>query len=44
MEISQDGDRRVVELDVVLPPHREPARIVSALADIDHVLDVRWAE
>jgi putative Mg2+ transporter-C (MgtC) family protein len=44
VEISQDGDRRVVELDVVLPPHREPASIVSALADIDHVLDVRWAE
>jgi len=44
VEISQEGDRRQVELDVVLLPHREPARIVSALADVEHVLDVRWAE
>lgn len=44
LEISQEGDRRHVELDVALPAGKEQARIAAALADVEHVLEVRWAE
>jgi putative Mg2+ transporter-C (MgtC) family protein len=42
--ISQEGDRRSVELVVEIPPELEPARIVASIADIEGVLEVRWGE
>jgi putative Mg2+ transporter-C (MgtC) family protein len=44
MEVSQEGDRRRLELDLALP-HAVPApRLVARIADIENVADVRWAD
>jgi putative Mg2+ transporter-C (MgtC) family protein len=44
MGVSQEGDRRRLELDVALP-HTVPApRLVARIADIENVADVRWAD
>jgi putative Mg2+ transporter-C (MgtC) family protein len=44
MEISQEADRRNVDLLVELrQPHR-PAMVVAAIADIEGVLEVRWSD
>jgi len=42
--VSQEGDRRRLELDVALP-HTVPApRLVARIADVENVADVRWAD
>jgi putative Mg2+ transporter-C (MgtC) family protein len=44
MGVSQEGDRRRLELDLALP-HAVPApRLVARIADIENVADVRWAD
>ena len=44
MEVSQEGDRRRLELDVALP-HTVPApRLVARIADVENVADVRWTD
>jgi putative Mg2+ transporter-C (MgtC) family protein len=44
MEVSQEGDRRRLELDLALP-HTVPApRLVARIADVENVADVRWAD
>jgi putative Mg2+ transporter-C (MgtC) family protein len=43
LEIAQEGDRRSVAIDVELGQNGAPA-IVSAVGDIDGVLEVRWTE
>jgi putative Mg2+ transporter-C (MgtC) family protein len=44
MGVSQEGDRRRLELDLTLP-HTVPApRLVARIADVENVADVRWAD
>ena len=43
MEVTQEGDRRSVVVEVVLQPATAP-QIVGAVADIDGVLEVGWTE
>ena len=44
MSVSQEGDRRRLELDLALP-HAVPApRLVARIADVENVADVRWAD
>jgi putative Mg2+ transporter-C (MgtC) family protein len=44
LEVSQEGDRRRLELDVALPRDTHAARIVSQIAELDHVAEVRWTD
>jgi putative Mg2+ transporter-C (MgtC) family protein len=44
MEVSQEGDRRRLELDVALPRDTPPPRLVAWIADIENVAAVRWSE
>jgi putative Mg2+ transporter-C (MgtC) family protein len=44
VEISQEGDRRNVGLDVALPKQTPAPEVVAKLADVEGVLDVRWME
>ena len=44
LEVSQEGDRRRLELDVVLPRDIPPARIVARIADLEDVVEVRWTD
>jgi len=44
IEVSQEGDRRRLELDVELPKEGQPATIVARVADVDEVVEVRWQE
>jgi putative Mg2+ transporter-C (MgtC) family protein len=44
IEIRQEGDRRTLELTVDLPRTEHAQRLVSRIADVDQVLEVRWAE
>src|SRR6266446_9538528 len=44
LEVSQEGDRRRLEFDVVLPRDTPAARIVARIADLDDVVEVRWTE
>jgi putative Mg2+ transporter-C (MgtC) family protein len=44
MEVSQEGDRRMVVLDVELPAETDAPQIVSAVAQLEGVLEVRWGE
>jgi putative Mg2+ transporter-C (MgtC) family protein len=43
MDVTQEGDRRSVALEVALHAAAAP-QIVAAVADIDGVLEVRWME
>jgi putative Mg2+ transporter-C (MgtC) family protein len=43
LEVSQEADRRTVVLDVALPPHADAPRIIADLAELDDVLEIRWA-
>jgi len=43
LEIAQEGDRRSIAVDIELRPNAAP-EIVSAVGDIDGVLEVRWSE
>ena len=44
IEVHQEGDRRTLELTLDVPRAELTQRIVSKLADVDDVLEVRWAE
>jgi putative Mg2+ transporter-C (MgtC) family protein len=44
IEVSQEGDRRRLELDVELPKEGQPATVVARVADVDEVVEVRWQE
>jgi len=44
LEVSQEGDRRRLEFDVVLPRDTPAARIVARIADLENVVEVRWTD
>jgi putative Mg2+ transporter-C (MgtC) family protein len=44
MEVTQEGDRRRLELDLALPRDTLPARLVASIADVEHVAEVRWSD
>jgi len=44
LDVSQEGDRRRLELDVVLPRETNYTRIVARIADLENVLEVRWTD
>ena len=44
IEIRQEGDRRTLELTLDLPRAELAQKLVAKLADVDHVLEVRWAD
>jgi putative Mg2+ transporter-C (MgtC) family protein len=44
MGVSQEGDRRRLELDLALPPTVPAPRLVARIADVENVADVRWAD
>jgi putative Mg2+ transporter-C (MgtC) family protein len=44
IEVSQEGDRRRLQLDLVLPRDLQPQRVVARIADVPDVADVRWTE
>jgi putative Mg2+ transporter-C (MgtC) family protein len=43
VDVSQEGDRRRLALDVRIPPELNPARIVARIAEVEHVAEVRWS-
>ena len=44
IEVSQEADRRRLELDVTLPPGTQAPPLVARLADVEDVRDVRWTD
>jgi putative Mg2+ transporter-C (MgtC) family protein len=44
VEISQEGDRRTVEVVVELPREERSHELITSVADLEHVMEVRWAE
>jgi putative Mg2+ transporter-C (MgtC) family protein len=42
IEVSQEGDRRRLELDVALPAGTSVPGLVARVADVESVADVRW--
>lgn len=44
VDISQEGDRRRLELDVVLSRETPAPRLVARIADVENVAEVRWAD
>ena len=44
MEVSQEGERRRLEVDVVLPRDTPAPRLVARIADVENVAGVRWAD
>jgi putative Mg2+ transporter-C (MgtC) family protein len=44
LDITQEGDRRSVAVDVQLPPGTGAVAVVAAVAEIDGVLEVQWTE
>jgi putative Mg2+ transporter-C (MgtC) family protein len=44
VDVSQEGDRRRVELDVVLPRDLAAPRLVTHVADLENVAEVRWSD
>ena len=44
LDVTQEGERRSVAVDVVLPPSVPPHGVVAAVAEIDGVLEVQWTE
>jgi putative Mg2+ transporter-C (MgtC) family protein len=44
LEVSQEGDRRRLELDVALPRETDRPGIVSRIAEVENVAEVRWTQ
>lgn len=44
IDVSTEGDRRRVQLDVELPRDTVAAALVATVADIEHVAEVRWSD
>jgi len=42
--VSQEGTRRRLELEVVLARHTHPPGLVSQLAELENVVEVRWTD
>jgi putative Mg2+ transporter-C (MgtC) family protein len=42
IEVSQEGDRRRLQLDVALPSGMKAPALVAQVADVEHVAEVRW--
>jgi putative Mg2+ transporter-C (MgtC) family protein len=44
LDVTQEGDRRSVAVDVELRPGTAPVAVVAGVAEIDGVLEVQWTE
>ena len=44
MDVSSEGDRRRLALDVELPRDVQPPQVVARIADVQSVSEVRWSE
>ena len=44
IEVSQEADRRRLALDVVLARDTPASRLVTRIADVENVAEVRWAD
>jgi putative Mg2+ transporter-C (MgtC) family protein len=44
VDVSQEGDRRRLELDVVLPRDTPAPRLVARIAEVEDVAEVRWTD
>ena len=44
VEISHDADRRNVLLDVALPHGADAPAMIAQLAEVEHVLEMRWTD
>jgi putative Mg2+ transporter-C (MgtC) family protein len=44
LDVTQEGDRRRLELDVVLPRDTPIPHLVSRIADLENVAEVRWTD
>ena len=44
IDVSQEGDRRRLELDLALPREVAAPRLVARIADVANVADVRWSD
>lgn len=44
LDVTQEGDRRRLELDVILPRDASPPRIVSSIAELENIVEVRWTD
>jgi putative Mg2+ transporter-C (MgtC) family protein len=44
LTVTQEGDRRRLELDLDLPPGTGAAALVTQVADVPGVVEVQWAE
>ena len=44
LDVTQEGDRRSVALDIELPPATSPVGVVAGVAEIDGVLEVQWTD
>jgi putative Mg2+ transporter-C (MgtC) family protein len=44
LDVSQEGDRRYLDLDVGLPRNTQRPQIVSRIAELDDIAEVRWTD
>jgi putative Mg2+ transporter-C (MgtC) family protein len=44
IEVSQEGDRRRIELDLELPKDRRTPAVIARIADVEDVVEVRWSD
>jgi putative Mg2+ transporter-C (MgtC) family protein len=44
VEVTHEADRRTVLLDVALPHAAEAPAFIGRLADVEHVLEIRWTD
>jgi hypothetical protein len=44
IEVSSEGDRRRLELDIVLPRDTAASSLVGRVADVEDVAEVRWSD
>jgi putative Mg2+ transporter-C (MgtC) family protein len=44
LEISQEADRRTVQVDVTLPREADAPSIIARLGELEHVLEIRWTD
>jgi len=44
LEVGHEADRRMVLLDVTLPPRADAPGIVAKLSELENILEIRWAD
>ena len=44
LEVSQEGDRRTLAIDMAVPHGAQATRVVAEIADLEHVTGVRWTD